>query len=261
MDNAHDDFIDLVTLPCKLDGGAASRAAIGLIVLGIDQTMELEFRRQLPTDGVGLYANRIFVDNDITPETLWAMHPRIANATELIMPGLHLDVVAFGSTSAAMMMGEETIFAEIRKGRPDVACTTPITAAFAAFRALGAERIGVLTPYAPEVNTIVRRYLDDHGVKVAAFGTWNKVNDPEAARVSIGSVEDGVAALAEAARLDAVFVSCTSIRLSERIEAIEARAGIPVTSSDHALAWHSLRLAGVSYVIPDAGRLFTLQAS
>jgi maleate isomerase len=258
MDKVNDDFVDVGILPCELDGGAASRAAIGLIVLGIDQTMELEFRRLLPTDGVAVYGTRIHVANEITPETLWAMRPGIAPATEMIMPGLHLDVVAFGCTSAAMTMGEETIFAEIRKVRPGIACTTPITAAFAAFKALGAQRIGVLTPYEPKVNEIVRSYLDSNGVKVAAFGTWNKILDPEAARITPQSVEDGVARLVAAAELDAVFVSCTSIRLAERIEAIEARVGIPVTSSDHALAWHTLRLAGVDDMVPGAGRLFTL---
>ncbi|GHF42019.1 maleate cis-trans isomerase family protein [Seohaeicola zhoushanensis] len=250
------DFVDLGVLPCSLDGGVAARAAIGLVVLGIDQTMELEFRRLMPLDGVGLYASRVFCDNEITPETLRAIGPRIAPGTELIMPGQHLDVVAFGCTSATMTLGEEAVFAEIHKVRPGIACTTPVTAALAAFKALGARRIGVLTPYEPAVNEIVRRYLDSRGVHVAAFGTWNKVQDPEAARISLDSVEDGVARLAEAAQLDAVFVSCTSIRLSERVEAIEARAGLPVTSSDHAMAWHCLRLAGVNDAVPGAGRLF-----
>ncbi|MFC4667296.1 ectoine utilization protein EutA [Seohaeicola nanhaiensis] len=253
-----EDFVDVGVLPCTLDGGVAARAAIGLVVLGIDQTMELEFRRLMPLDGVGLYATRVFCDNEITPETLRAIGPRIAPGTELIMPGQHLDVVAFGCTSATMTLGEEAVFAEIRKVRPGIACTTPITAAFAAFQAMGARRIGVLTPYAPEVNAIVRQYLDSHGVKVAAFGTWNKVLDPEAARISLDSVEEGVARLAAATPLDAVFVSCTSIRLSERIEQIERRAGLPVTSSDHAMAWHCLRLAGVNDTVPGAGRLFDL---
>jgi len=59
-----------------------------------------------------------------------------------------------------------------------------------------------------------------------------------------------------AARLDAVFVSCTSLRLAENVALIEAEVGIPVTSSDHAMAWHCLRLAGVNDAVPNAGRLF-----
>ncbi len=160
-----------------------------------------------------------------------------------------------------MTLGEEAVFAEIRKARPGIACTTPITAALAAFKAFGARRIGVLTPYAPAVNEVVRRYLDGRGVSVAAFGTFDKLDDREAARISPESIVNGIVSLSEKAELDAVFVSCTSLRLSERIEEIEQATGLPVTSSDHALAWHCLRLAGVGDIVPGGGRLFALQAS
>ncbi|HMM62569.1 MAG TPA: Asp/Glu racemase [Mesorhizobium sp.] len=254
-------FVDAGVLACDLDTGIAARAAIGLVVLATDQTMEHEFRRLLPLEGIGIYCTRVFNDADITPETLRAIGSRIAPAAELILPGLPLDVVGFGCTSATMTLGEEAVFAEIRKARPGIACTTPITAALAAFKAFGARRIGVLTPYAPAVNEVVRRYLDGRGVSVAAFGTFDKLDDREAARISPESIVNGIVSLSEKAELDAVFVSCTSLRLSERIEEIEQATGLPVTSSDHALAWHCLRLAGVGDIVPGGGRLFALQAS
>lgn len=206
-------FTDLGTLPCTLDAGIASRAAIGLLVLASDQTMEHEFRQLVRLSGVAVYAARLFNDNDITPDTLRAMRDRIAPATELIFPSMHLDVVAFGCTSASMALGEEEIFRQIHRARPGVACTTPVTAAFAAFKALGARRIGVLTPYAPEVNAVVRAYLNAHGAEVAAFATFDKRDDRDAARISTESIAAGIAALARRTTLDAVFVSCTSLRL------------------------------------------------
>ena len=178
-------FTDLGVLPCTLDAGIASRAAIGLLVLATDQTMEHEFRHLIRLPGVAVYQARLFNDADITPATLRAIGERIAPATELILPSLHLDVVAFGCTSASMALGEEAVFREIRRVRPEVACTTPVTAAFAAFKALGARRIGVLTPYAPEVNAVVRDYLNAHGAEVAAFATFDKRDDREAARISV----------------------------------------------------------------------------
>jgi maleate isomerase len=249
-------FTDFGVLPSTLDDGLAARAAIGLLVLATDQTMEHEFRQLIRLPGVAVYGARLFNDADITPETLRAMRDRITPAAELILPGIHLDVVAFGCTSASMALGEGEIFRQVRRARPEVACTTPITAAFAAFKALGARRIGVLTPYAPEVNDVVRDYLNRHGADVAAFATFDRRDDREAARISVDSIAAGIAALVRNARLDAVFVSCTSLRLAERIEAIEADVGIPITSSDHALAWHCLRLAGVNDAVPHAGRLF-----
>jgi len=251
-------FTDLGVLPCALDAGIASRAAIGLLVLATDQTMEHEFRHLIRLRGVAVYGARLYNDNEVTPRTLRAMRDLIAPATELILPSMPLDVVAFGCTSASMALGEEEVFRQIRRARPDVACTTPVTAAFAAFKALGARRIGVLTPYAPEVNAVVRAYLDAHGAQVAAFATFDKRDDREAARISVDSIAAGIATLAHGTKLDAVFVSCTSLRLAEHVAAIEAEVGIPVTSSDHALAWHCLRLAGVNDTVEGAGRLFSL---
>jgi maleate isomerase len=249
-------FSDLGVLACTLDDGIATRAAIGLLVLATDQTMEHEFRHLIRLPGVAVYGARLFNDADITPETLRAIRDRIAPAAELILPGMHLDVVAFGCTSASMALGEAEVFRQIRRARPDVACTTPVTAAFAAFKALGARRIGVLTPYSPAVNAVVREYLDAHGAEVAAFATFDKRDDREAARISVASIAAAIAALVRGARLDAVFVSCTSLRLAESVAAIEADVGVPVTSSDHALAWHCLRLAGVDDMVPNAGLLF-----
>jgi maleate isomerase len=58
--------------------------------------------------------------------------------------------------------------------------------------------------------------------------------------------------------VDGVFVSCTSPRVVEIAEAVEKRLGKPVTSSNHAMAWHALRLAGIKDQVPGYGRLFRL---
>ena len=134
-------------IPFETDAGVAHRAAIGLIVLSTDQTIEHEFRFIYKQQGVAYYQSRIPNSNRITPETLKEMEKLIEDQTDVILPGLPLDVVAFGCTSASMVIGEEMVFTKIRKKRPDAACTTPITAAFAAFDALGARRIGVPVSY------------------------------------------------------------------------------------------------------------------
>ncbi|NNM72783.1 maleate cis-trans isomerase family protein [Enterovirga aerilata] len=247
---------DLGILPSELDGGIPYRAAIGLVVLATDQTIEHEYRMLVAGPGIAFYEARLFNDADITPETLRAIGPRIAPCVELILPGLPLDVVAFGCTSATMTLGEEAVFAEIRKARPGIACTTPVTAAFAAFDALGVRSIGLLTPYSPEINRNLVRYFEGRGVRVAANATFNRQDDREAARISVASIEKGAEALARTPGVEAVFVSCTSLRVAEVAARIENRIGIPVTSSNHAMAWHSLRLAGIEDARPEAGRLF-----
>lgn len=240
------------------DDGIGARARIGLVVLATDQTIEHEYRLMLDIPGVAVYESRIYNDADIRPDTLRAMEPHIAEATRLILPGERLDVVGFGCTSATMLLGEDTIGARIREARPDVAFTTPVTGAFAAFRAFGAERLAVLTPYSDEVNAGIRGYIERHGFSVVGMGSFNERDDNRVARISCELIADAAAHLVEGSGAEALFVSCTSLRLAERVAELEARIGVPATSSNHAMAWHSLRLAGIADPLPRFGKLFTL---
>ena len=252
------DMILIEHLPFQTDSGIASRARIGLIVLATDFTIEHEWRKIItPLAGVALYQSRILNDAQITPETLRAMEPRIASATDVILPGGELDVVAYGCTSASMAIGEEKVFQRIREVRPGAKGTTPITAAFAGFRAFGAKRIGVLTPYRADVNRIVASYIQARGFEVPVFGSFNEQDDSIVARITPESIRSGVRRLLDTAKVDCVFVSCTSVRLAEAARDIEAETGVPITSSNHAMAWHALRLAGVGDALPQWGRLFT----
>ena len=244
-------------LPFATDAGIASRARIGLIVLATDFTIEHEYRALLAClPGVALYQSRIMNSAQITPETLRAMEAGIADAAAVILPGNRLDVIGYGCTSASMVLGEQTVFDRIHSARPEVAATTPITAAFAAFEAFGAKRIGVLTPYRADVNAIVRGYIEKKGYEVPVFGSFNEPDDGIVAAMDSASIENGIDAIMRRHKVDMVFVSCTSVRLMQSAARIERRLGVPVTSSNHAMAWHCLRLAGINDNLPEFGRLF-----
>ena len=122
MDQPH----DRSHLPHALDGGLGARARIGLIVLATDQTIEHEWRLIFQgLDGVALYQSRIWNDPQITPETLLRMEGKLAESAAVIMPGLPLASLAFGCTSATMVIGEEGVFARLREARPEARPTTP----------------------------------------------------------------------------------------------------------------------------------------
>ena len=253
---AGEGVVNKQNMPFELDAGVAHRAAIGLVVLATDNTIEHEFRQMLRIDGVAFYESRIYNSSDITTETLAEMESGITAAAGLIMPGAQLDVMAYACTSGAMVIGEETVFARLREARPGIACTTPITAAMAGLAKLGAARIALLTPYVDEINQSMRRFIEARGIAVPVMGSYNHGNDLEVARISAKSVRDAALELGREPTVDAVFVACTSIRLAAGVEALEAELGKPVTSSNHALAWHCLRLAGYHEPVPGFGRLF-----
>ncbi|WP_245499886.1 hypothetical protein [Mesorhizobium sp. M4B.F.Ca.ET.089.01.1.1] len=142
-----------------------------------------------------------------------------------------------------------------------MACTTPVTGALAAFKALGARGIGLLTPYAPEINRGLVAYFSGRGLDIAAVATFDRRDDREAARISLASIEAAAERMAAVPGVDAIFISCTSLRVAEAVAGLEQRIGIPVTSSNHAMAWHCLRLAGIDDIVPAGGRLFALPIS
>jgi maleate isomerase len=245
-------------LDFKLDDGICRRAAIGLVVLATDHTIEHEWRGLLTQDGVAFYESRVYNSADITPERLAEMEERIGPAVALIRPAERIDVVAFGCTSASMVIGEEKVFARIHEARPGVACTTPITAALAALRVLGVQRAALLTPYVRSINDYMRDYIETRGLGITRVASFELANDNEVARINAASLRAGVERLACNHDVDAVFVSCTSLRIAGLIPEIEAAIGKPVISSNYAMAWHALRLAGVGDSEPHLGRLFAL---
>ena len=247
-----------IKLDFAFDDGICRRAAIGLVVLATDHTIEHEWRRLLTQDGVAFYESRVLNSPDITPERLAEMEERIAPAVALIRPAERIDVVAFGCTSASMVIGEDNVFARIHEARPGVACTTPITAALAALRALGVQRAGLLTPYVLDINDYMKAYIQRRGVHITRMASFEHANDNEVARIDAASLRTAVERLARNPDVDAVFVSCTSLRVAELIPELEARIGKPVISNNFAMAWHALRLAGVDDPEPHRGRLFGL---
>ncbi len=246
------------SIPFTLDAGISHRAAIGLLVLASDHTIEHEWRDMLRLDGVGFYEARLFNSTTITPETLRRMEGELTKTAALIRPGERIDVLAYGCTSGTMVIGEETVFARLREARPGVACTSPITGALAGLKALGARRIALLTPYIDSINQMMRDYIEARGVEVPVMGTFNNDNDNEVARISAASLEAAILDLGDQHDVDAVFVSCTSLRVAPLIERLEQKLGKPVTASNHAMAWHALRLAGYREAVPGLGRLMRL---
>ena len=246
-----------ITCPCDIDEGPAYRAAIGLIALASDTVSEPELSAFLPKDGVGLYTSRVPMPGIATVETLEGMKDSLKAAAELLVPDDRLDVVVFGCTAGATLIGSETIARLVNATRREpVACSDPILAGVAALRALNCRRIALLTPYIDSVGDVVAGHFSANGFEVAAKASFKQTGDPEMARIAPHSIYRAAVELGRQETIDGVFISCTALRVSPVIEAIERDIGKPVASSNQALAWHCLRLAGYDEVLEARGSLF-----
>jgi maleate isomerase len=244
-----------VSIPFSLDNGIAAKAAIGVVVLEKDETLEPELRSVFADDGVAIYHSRIPSDDEISPDTLNAMAVKMPRALRLLPTARPLDVVAYACTSASTVIGQARVAAMINEAHPSAAATDPITAVIAACRHLGLKRIGLLTPYAREVSAAMQALLEGAGLTITGFASFEQSKDPVVARIAPESVRQAICQLASSADVDGVFASCTNLQTFSILDAAEAEIGKPVVSSNAALAWHMRRHAGLGPLLNAPGAL------
>ena len=239
------------------DQGYGGAGALGLIVLATDESIEPEIGPLIRAAGKTLYHSRIPNLPHVTRETLLRMEADLPAAAGLLPSSVSFAAIGYGCTSAATVIGTDRVAAAIRQAHPGVPVSEPISAVLAACQALRVKRLGFVTPYVAEVSAAMRALLEQNGLQVTAFASFEQVDDRVVARISEASVLRAVTSVAGSA-CDAVFVSCTNLRTFNVIEEAEARIGKPVISSNSALAWHMLRLAGVKGPLQGPGQIFSL---
>jgi len=243
-------------LSCSTDTGLGPTAKIGLIVLQTDQTIEHEFRQLLNIDGVACYHSRIANAMAVTPLTLAQMAADLPVAASLLPSEFEFDAIGYACTSGATVIGEGAVATAIQQHHPNAKISNPLTACKAACGALGLTRIALLTPYTPEVTQALADNLQGFGIHIVTTGYFNLEDDFTVGRVTSVSILESVLELGQNPDCDGVFVSCTSLRVAGVIAQAESMLGKPVISSNQALAWHLLSLAGVAQPATHFGGLF-----
>ncbi|GAB4358841.1 MAG: ectoine utilization protein EutA [Oricola sp.] len=228
----------------------------GLIALATDLTSERDIHDLLPRRGVAVHVARVAYANPTSPENLRAMAPQLTDAAALIAPGEPLAAICYSCTAASVVIGDAAVAAAIQAPRPGIPVVTPSSAARMAFRALGARRIAILTPYTIGTTEPVAAYFAGHGLELVAVHCLGLDDDRDMARVS-GETIVRAALAVDSAGAEALFISCTGLPAVPVIAEIEARIGKPVVTSNQASAWAMARLGGFADHDPGGcGRLF-----
>jgi len=237
--------------------GRIWRVRIGMITLASGLTAELEMNEILPKDAL-LLPTRIMNKDEISMGNLAEMQTDMTRGAATILPEEHLDVMIYCCTSGTIAMGEETVTACIRAVKPGIAVTNPFTATVAAFRALNLKHVAMLAPYTVEVTTAMREHLEGKGLEIVRTGTFGLALDSEICQVAQDAIYTHAVAM-DCAEAEALFVSCTGLRVVGLIDAIEREIGKPVVTSNQALAWHALQLAGYRDPVPGFGALMAAE--
>lgn len=236
------------------DAGRHWRARLGFVLLAMEQTIDSDLTRMAP-DGVGVHVTRAAMSNAVNVDTLTEMVQHIQPAGGVLLPELELDVVCYACTSGTVVNGEETIERELAEGSRAKQYTTLLGGVREALTTLGAERVSVVTPYVDGINQLEATYLEEQGFRLDSLKGLGIELDEDIARVNTAFLAD-YAEKHTHPDSDVLFISCGALRSIEIIDELEERIGKPVVTSNQAMMWHCLRLAGVTDERDGLGVLF-----
>ncbi|WP_299694696.1 aspartate/glutamate racemase family protein [uncultured Tateyamaria sp.] len=220
--------------------------ALGLIVLRVDETIEQDFRTLIPAGTARLHVSRVQSGDDLNPGTIHDMGTRLTAAAELLPKAAGFDVVGYACTSATAQLGSDAVRAQIKAGIPTRHVTDPLTAALAQIASLGLTRVGVISPYTSDVAAPINNAFRAAGIEVPDMASFDESTEARVARIAPSSTYAAAIELAARTPLDGVFLSCTNLQTLPILQPLQDALGLPVLSSNAALAWHMSRLADLT---------------
>jgi maleate isomerase len=115
----------------------------------------------------------------------------------------------------------------------------------------------MVTPYVASVTAPMRALLAANGIETLHEVSFAEGDDRRVARIDPASTRAALLEAAGTPGVEALFASCTNLQTFAIIEEVEAQTGLPVVTSNQALIWHMLRLAGADAAGWGPGRLFS----
>ncbi|MEE2060319.1 maleate cis-trans isomerase family protein [Rhodococcus artemisiae] len=199
---------------------------------------------RLPFPSTGIEDDRLLVSNIES-------HARLLADAEV-------DIVAINCTAATLLAGPDVLNQRVHDAT-GIESVTTIEAVVAALAAVGISRPAMLTPYPHEVVRAEVEYLRTHGIDVVTSLGLPRSTPVEQARIEPQQWQD-LADTVDPKAIDGVLFSCAGIRISDRIESVERRLGLPVVASNQALLWHLLTRLDVPARPDGYGSLFSVSA-
>jgi maleate isomerase len=237
---------------------------VGLIVPSSNTTMETEIptmlRRHRGDHSFTFHSSRMPMRR-VSPEELARMDAESARCARELSDA-RCDVLAYACLVAIMATGPNYhVASEQHLGRVAAENGGPapvVTSAGAlidGIRALGAERVAMITPYRRPLTRLVVEYLEAADIEVVEAVSLEVEDNLAVGRLDPHDLLD-IAAGLPLGRCDAlVLAACVQLPSLPAIEPAERRFGLPVLSTAVATTWAILNQLGLEPRVDDAGAL------
>lgn len=235
------------------------RARMAVLVPFTNTNLEPDLMLMRPA-GVSLHFTRLGgYDQDEIPDADQMHGLGAADVEEplRLVQGVRPNVILYGCTSATLTHGvafDRALSAGIR-ATSGAETVTAAGALVHALDTLGLRRIGFASPYVAAINDLAISFLSDAGIATVARSEVETVLDNYGQGALDPQAVHDLGRAADHTEAEAIVLSCTDMRSVETIAKLEQTLGKPVISSNQAMMFQALQLAGIGEALTGFGYL------
>ena len=237
------------------------RANWGVIAPSTNTSVQPEFDEMRPR-GVTNHMSRIYVpDNPLESDDdfnklMENIRRELDSAVERVLT-CHPDYLVMGMSSETFWGGVKTSV-ELRdrvERRSGLAVTMGSDASAAALRCYGdMKRIGVVTPYWPSGDEMVRRYFEESGLEVVRLKGLKAKSPMLISHVTGDQLREALTEV-DGPDIDAIIQVGTNLSMARLAGEAERWLKKPVIAINTAIYWYALRSNGIRDVVTGFGPL------
>ncbi|WP_298801448.1 hypothetical protein [uncultured Lentibacter sp.] len=225
----------------------APRAVIGVMTPAMNTVVQPEMDLLRPS-GVTNQMQRFRLGGDQVSDDLPQEAAKLMDCNpRAIAVGLTTDAGPGGPDKLAARCGEVSKHI----GVPVLGASQ---AGYAGLRALGAARIGIVTPFNAEVDAVVKANTERAGFHVVAIKGTQAPSLPAICETPLDDIR-AVFQQVAASDCDVILQVGTALPVVALIAELENTHGKPIVACNAAVYWQTLRAAGITDPIPGFGRL------
>ena len=171
-----------------------------------------------------------------------------------------VETLIFGGGPVFLSQGAQVeldFCARLRKAT-SLSVTTEFLSAVDACHTLGIKRLGIISPFKEELNSLVKSYFEEKGFQVPlirGLGIERNIdiaNLPEDAAFNLTSE-----AFREGPAVDGYYITCPRWRTAASIATLEKETGRPVVTTVQSTIWSAFKALGIKDKIAGFGSLLS----
>jgi maleate isomerase len=230
---------------------------IGMLLPATNIAVEIEFNRTLPKN-YQLFISRVKVSS--VDEVGWQEQDADMDYQTELLATIKPELIIMLQT-AASFYGPQGYDAQIVERIKKIAGVPAVTTAHSIgriLRAIGAQKVAMLSPYNTSLSTSAKQYYKDiHGITVDSVEFFNLTDVKKIIELGPEPAEKAIEKLA-LTQPDAIILAGGAYQIMEHIDAWEKKYNCTIVSTNQAAIWASIQACQGNEKIMGSGKILEL---